>query len=562
MILVYRRFLALLFISLFLLPLATAQEEPNTWEVTNSLAWEHNFESGFISTSPIFTGELILVRTSGNGEPAVTAFGVNGEMVWHHFNNASTNNDMSPLLHVSAGEGPCGTWQEMVLVGWSDGQIQALSPSNGDLIWSIQSEVRGWGVTGELALDGEFVLVPTRQGLGKYCLADGQEQWWTQTNLAWRNGVAVTETGYFLGDEYGKLWHVDRAGSATGYALQLGKIRHAPLVTDAGLVIHAQAAQGSTVAVVNAANGLVIQQFSAGPSPAIPTSQGQFVVTGDSSAIRIFQCTTTCEPLDQVPFHTNGEMNWFDNGMLLLPSNIPESKWGLFSFDGLDNLSYTELDIGLYGYGTSSAMQYVHNGTTYTAFGNDQSLLRVFSGYKAEETSLVDEFDWGVQGLVFILFILIGSSTVLFLNGKFDWFLRTSSLFILIIFVLLLPDFSSQWSKTVDEQFPQEATPEQWNELWPDTWMGTQIVIIELNGEEYVVGGILGHSDVYSLTMDACNELGFEVASEPTELGYYIKSIHGVEANGWEFFVDGSKGIVSADNSDIQATSIVRWTPV
>jgi hypothetical protein len=548
--------------------LISAQEQSNEWEENNAFVWEYQFESGFISTSPLFTGEEILVRTSGNSGPAVTGFDLAGEILWQRVNNHSTNNDMSPLLYVSAGQGECGSWPEMVLVGWTDGRIEALLPSNGELFWSAQSEVAGWGVTGEFALDDEFVIVPTRKGVGQYCLADGEQQWWSQTGLAWRNGVEVAETGYFLGDESGTLWHVDREGETISYPLGLGKIRHAPLFSDAGLLVHAQAPSSSTVVVVDVSDGSVSQQFPAGSSPAKPSLRGSFLVTGDSSSIQIFSCTTLCESVAEVPFHTNGELRWLDDELILAPSNTPDSNWGMFTFDGLENLTLTSIDIGIYGYGTAAPLQFVDDEKVFTVFGNDQALLRVFSRAADEEAQPqpqpqpAADFDWGVQGLVFIMFLLIGSSTILILNGKVEWFFRTSSLFFLILFLLILPDLSSQWSKAFDEQFPADAVNEQWNDQWPEAWMDTQIVIIEIDGEEQVVGGLTGHETVYSLTQDACEQLGFELGVELTEIGYYIESINGIEANGWEYFTDGSKGVVSVDSASIQSSVIVRWTPV
>ncbi|MCP2504871.1 MAG: hypothetical protein NLN65_06220, partial [Candidatus Poseidoniaceae archaeon] len=113
-----------------------------------------------------------------------------------------------------------------------------------------------------------------------------------------------------------------------------------------------------------------------------------------------------------------------------------------------------------------------------------------------------------------------------------------------------------------DEQFSEPASPEEWNEQWPDAWLGTQIIIFEIDGEEYSAGGFVGHTDVLSLTQVACEALDFELSGESTELGWYIDSINGIEANGWEFSVDGSKGIISVDQSMVSSTSIVRWTPV
>ena len=567
---VQRRFPALLLLSLLLLPLISAQESNNEWEDTNTFAWEHDFESGFISTSPLFTGEEVLVRTSGNGKPAVTAFDLEGDTIWQRVNNQSPSNDMSPLLHVSAGEGACGVWPEMVVVGWTDGRVEALQPSNGELLWSAQTEVAGWGVTSEFALDGEFVIVPTRKGIGQYCLADGEQQWWSQTGLGWRNGVAVGDTGYFSGDESGVLWHVDRMGVTTSYPLGLGKIRHPPVFTDAGLIVHAQGVSSSTVAVFDVSNGSVSQQLPAGPSPAKPALYGSFLVTGDSSSVQIFSCTVLCESVAQMPFLTNGELRWLDDNLIIAPSNTPNSNWGMFTFDGLDNLSFTELDVGIYGYGTAAPLQFMADGKVFTVFGNDQSLLRVFTRAAEQETQPQPlpqsqpstDFDWGVQGLIFIMFLLIGSSTVLFLNGKMEWFFRTSSLFFLIIFILILPDISTQWSELFDEQFPVDADDEQWDDEWPDAWLDTQIVIIEIDGEDQVIGGLTGHDTVYSLTQDACEQLGYDLGVELTELGYYIESINGIEGNGWEYFTDGSKGVVSVDSAAVESSTIVRWIPV
>ena len=554
--------MALLFVSLLLVPTIVAQENSTAWDETHSLSWEYDFETGYISTAPLFDGEHILVRVSGQSEPAVTAFDISGNKIWQHTNAASTNNDMSPLLHVQAGQGQCGSWPEMVLVGWTSGLVEALNSSDGDVLWSTQSEVLGWGVTGQLALDGEFVLVPTRQGIGQYCLADGQQQWWTQTGLGWRNGVTVGETGYFLGDESGQLWHVGRTGIATPHALHLGKIRHAPLLTDAGILIHAQADSGSTLAIFNPESGTLTQQISAGASPSIPSQRGAYIMTGDSSAVRILQCSSVCVVVDEIQFHTNGEIGWFDDGQIIAPSNTPESNWGLFTFDGQENLTYSPIDVGLYGYGTAAPLQFSVAATTFTVFGNDQGIIRVYSTLEGEETLSSEDFDWGVQGLIFVMFVLLGSSSAFLLNGRREWFLRTSSMLLLILVVLIIPDLSSQWSKAFDEHFPEKSSSEEWNEQWPDAWLGTQIVIFELNGEEHSIGGLIGYDDALSLTQAACGELEIELTGESTELGWYVNSIDGIDGEGWEFSIDGSKGIISADHSDVTTTSIVRWTPV
>ena len=83
-----------------------------------------------------------------------------------------------------------------------------------------------------------------------------------------------------------------------------------------------------------------------------------------------------------------------------------------------------------------------------------------------------------------------------------------------------------------------------------------------MDGEEHSFGGIVGHTDVLSWTQVDCEELDIELSGESTELGWYVESINGIEGKGWEFSVDGAKGIISVDQSTVHTTSIVRWTPV
>ena len=278
--------------------------------------------------------------------------------------------------------------------------------------------------------------------------------------------------------------------------------------------------------------------------------------------MRILHCSSVCVVLDEIPFHTNGEIEWFDNGQIFAPSNLPDSNWGFFTFDDENNLTYSSIEVGLHGYGTASPIQFSDGVTTFTAFGNDQAILRVYSNFEENTTLSTSNLDLGAQLLLFGMFVLLGFSSAFLLNGKREWFLRTSSLFALVLVVLLLPDLSSQWSKSFDEQFSEPASPEEWNEQWPDAWLGTQIIIFEIDGKEYSAGGFVGHTDVLSLTQVACEALDFELSGESTELGWYIDSINGIEGKGWEFSVDGSKGIISVDQSMVFSTSIVRWTPV
>ncbi len=205
-----RRF-ALLFASL-LVCLGGVSVSSASW----TASWSVDLGPGYITTSPVTDDERVYVRTSGfwTGEerPEVRAFDHQGELQWTHRHPTTTQHDMSPLLLVSGGTGPCGSWPDLLLVGWANGQVEALHPSNATVVWSINTTVDGWGVTGAMLLDGDRVVVPTRSGLARACLEDGVMDLNVNLSLGWRNGVAKTDDAYWMGSETGHLWKVSLDG--------------------------------------------------------------------------------------------------------------------------------------------------------------------------------------------------------------------------------------------------------------------------------------------------------------------------------------------------------------
>lgn len=571
-----RRIAALMCLAVFLLPSVVADDHQSNWSSSHEFVWEHHFDDTYITTGPLFVGDSVLVRTSSGGSPSVTAFDFAGQLLWSYSNPNSTNHDMSPLRFVPQGEGVCGNWNDLVLVGWTDGTIDALDPQTGFLQWTNTLNSSVYGVTGSIALDGEFAVVPSSLGVGKYCLADGEEQWWTATGFGWRNGVSSHEFGYTLGDEDGNLWKINRNGSKQLFSLDSGKIRHAPLMTEAGLLIHAQATSGSTILVLDPANFEVLQRFSAGPSPAIPLYDQGIVITGDSSSVAAYQCQNECILLDKVAFHSNGEIGNSGSGIYVAAMNEPDTDWGVFSIDENQTLHFESLDVGLKGYGTAAPGFALRDSRELVAFGDDQGIVRFYRSIgtievpvenemllpvlEIESSEITEEIDWKAQGYVFVLYIILGSIGVQFLRGSHEWLLRTSSLFFLVLFLMLLPELSGQWSEAVNERLPAESSSEVWNDDWPDEWLGTQVVVFEFEDGHQAIGGLLEHADVYSLTQAACQSLDIEYASEEFSYGTYIVSLDGVGEERWVFSIDGSPGVRSVDSTAIESTSIVRWS--
>ena len=142
-----------------LLPFATASQQ------TEQLQWSVTLDDGYISTKPIIIDDTVFVHSSGfwsgDTSPKVYAFTLDsGTLIWEYENKNATFHDLSPLLFVHEGKGTCGDWPNMLLVGWTTGVIMAFDPLNGNLLWKNQTAAFDLGITGEMAIDGDKLIVP------------------------------------------------------------------------------------------------------------------------------------------------------------------------------------------------------------------------------------------------------------------------------------------------------------------------------------------------------------------------------------------------------------------
>ena len=555
---------------LFTLPAVNASAEPGAFEETYTLDWTYDFGGSYITTAPLFVDQQLFVRTSaswgGDNSPALAAFSLDGEPLWSHTNANSTHHDMAPLLHVAEGEGPCGSWPNMLIVGWSDGQIEARSTDDGALIWAHQSEPTIWGITGAMAVDEDRIVAPTRSGVVALCASNGLLEMEAQTGLGWRNGVTIGAEEYFLGDESGLLWGVTRDGVVRSIDLGEGKIRHAPLMTTAGLFVQVQGVPFSTVHLIDVDDFTSKSTLRTGTSPAVPVMYDSFVLSADSEAIRLFSCAVSCEESSQVSFRSNGEIGVLGEGQFSLPFNGLERGWGLVNVSSSGGLLLEVFTTGADGYATSAPGSLTYEEMTYLAFGSDDSVVYVYTSNQtpAVENIEVDqmEFDWFVQGMTFLLFLSLGAAGVQFLRNKGTSVLRFLSIYLLIIALLIVDQVAVQWSQFIQENTSDAEAQEAWDSSWNESWRGTQIVSITIEGELHSVGGLEGYTNAYELTMAACEELGLEIRVESTSLGIYVVAFEGVTGEGWEYTVDGRLATLAADSAMLDAASIVQWYPV
>lgn len=534
----------LLLLLVLLLPFTKAE---------SNYSWEHEFENGYITTQPLIIENSVYVRTSGfwigDERPQVSAFDlVSGDEQWTFRSETTLQHDMSPLLFVESGSGTCGTWQDLLIIAWADGKVTALNPSNGALVWEAQTEVNVLGITGKLGLDEDRVVVPTRQGLSALCLETGERLLRVEfQDVGWRNGVLISESGYHVGTETGVLYSVNRDGTMSNISLGEGKIRHAPIETQHGLLVHLQTSTGSTLYLNNSILG------NYGFSPALPLQYEDRIFLATSEEWVSLRCdATTCFEDSKSPFHSNGEMSIhnLDNGSIeiWIPSNTPDGGWGVFNQTSQLRMHTTKFDT------YTTAAPGFSSGAM--ALGNDMGILQVtlFESDKSAEKASSFSF------AEILHYVLLLSSYLLccifFATKNKPRFWKALTLFLLLLTVAAVPEVSTKWSTLIEQD--SRAT---WNEAWPEEWKDTQIVIIEIDGKENIIGGLNGNSNVYELTQAASESLGISTEYEDQYLGLYLRSFNGTEGDGWEFTLDGTRSNTGIVDTTINSDSILHWRP-
>lgn len=534
----------LLSLLLFLLPFAKAE---------SNHSWEHEFENGYITTQPLLVEDSVFVRTSGfwmgDERPQVSAFEItSGDELWTYRSETTLQHDMSPLMFVEAGSGVCGVWQDLLIVAWADGKVTALDSSNGELVWEQQTEVNVLGITGKLGIDGDRVVVPTRQGLSTFCLDDGAQLLRVEfEEIGWRNGVLVSESGYHVGTEAGVLYSVNRDGTMTNSSIGDGKIRHAPIETQHGLLIHLQTATGSVLYL----NNSIIGNY--GSSPAMPLQFEDHIFLATSNEWVSLSCNDiTCLEESRSSFHSNGEMSMRtlkNNSVeIWVPSNTPDGGWGVFNRTSLQRMHTTSFD----SY-TTAAPGF---SSAAMALGNDMGLLQV-TVFDSDETIEPESTFSLIEALHYVLLLSSYLLCCLFFatNNK-PKLLKAFTMFLLLFTLAVVPEISAKWPTLAESD--AEAT---WDAEWPEEWRDTQIVVIEIDGTENVIGGLSGYSNVYELTQAATLSLGISTEYEDQYLGLYLLSFNGTEGDGWEFTIDGSRSNTGIVDTTIDSDSILRWRP-
>ncbi|HIF04231.1 MAG TPA: DUF4430 domain-containing protein [Candidatus Poseidoniales archaeon] len=190
--------------------------------------WNASVGIGYISTAPLVTGGLVIVK--GGGDP-MTGLGAGmiahradtGEQVWRvNHTESTTGFEVAPihLIEGSQSSGGCQPEHPLVVTGWTSGILTAHSLANGSEVWRIATDAPSWGITGGGYSDLGQLLWPTETGLVEVCSVNGTVT--TQysdpdirtyrSNLGWYYTV-VGHINWMLGTETGHLLMIHTNGT-------------------------------------------------------------------------------------------------------------------------------------------------------------------------------------------------------------------------------------------------------------------------------------------------------------------------------------------------------------
>ena len=308
----------------------------------------------------------------------------------------------------------------------------------------------------------------------------------------------------------------------------------------------------------------------------MPIIVDDYLVTGDSSELRSFDCSQNCSALSSLTFTTNGEMAMGLDGQFMVPLNTAQGGWKGFTLVEEGLLEHVRgFQPGFSTYTTAAPAVYSDGDSDWLVLANDASRMVVY-WRGINETSIdegVEEYPTASNekqnnNQIILLVIFSSFCAILFLADKPQLGKKLSLLLILIIALIAIPTLSTQWSSKVDDisadigiEGLTDGVEGEWNQSWPEQWQGTQILIIEIDGQNQMMGGYTGYENVLQLTTQAASDLNISISSQQSDIGTYITSFDGHQGQGWEFFVDGSRGVLSAENVVIEENTIVHWIP-
>jgi len=533
-----------------------------------------DLDRGMISTAPVISGDIFLVKSIG----WLSALDLeSGKEVWAVEHQTQHFFETSPPLVIG----------EKVVTGWTDGVISAYDLENGSEIWSLETEMKGYGITGSLLLEGDTILVPTDHGVLSLYHSNGSIDWnaSTEETTFYRSSPLRFGNDVLLGGEDGRVFVINESGNnywlEPPSSIPNPSIRGKIVSIGQRLLIPIQSgSEGGLVEVYE--NQSIIHPISG--SLAILSERDGFIIMASTEKTVLFDCISWCVEVQELTNEpVSGETQFLENE-IILPVNSAEGKWLLFRPScQAENCTWKLAETI-----TPKHPQYLTANLVKTdnaiIMVNDAGWVEVIIKHQLEEIIEEEEdyffqIPWWFLLISGALFILLGVNS----NGSMEYGIALGSS---LIFMALILNIQSIDNALTPTQKSQEKTLD---ESIPSQWMGTQIVLFELNHqipdeftnmntwinvdgtilnqEEGVgliyVGGMKDHQNARLLTIEATEIAGLDYSEHQEFMGYRVdqiaNAIDGEDGLWLLYWEDGVLARLSVDANSIGNDAIIIW---
>ncbi len=363
-----RRSAIVLILMLFAtMPVGSADDSPeNESDILPPVQWGLDLDAGYISTAPIVTDGLVIVKSGGDparnipaGLHAVRAD--TGAPVWFAPHNASASGyETAPILvankidldQPSESLLICQPNRDLIITGWTSGQLTAHDLQNGSEMWSIETEAPQWGITGGGLVHENGTIWATETGMLMVCEKDGSilskfeseltsyraSPTWSSNNL-----FLGTESGHLIKAEFSEQMNLTTASYSEINLLAMAnlsgswKVRSKLTLDESNnaSVVHLQGLDESRAFLLETD---VYNNISLTQQVILPTGTGttNLPIFGTSEGIYFWQINSSNHQLEfssQTVQNAIGEINSieFNNTtMICVPQNVATGSWLFF----------------------------------------------------------------------------------------------------------------------------------------------------------------------------------------------------------------------------------------
>ena len=532
------------------LPMAIG-EEPSSFDLYGSSAplvtWSKDLDSGYVSSAPLLWGGIAVVKTPGG---LVAYLQSDGSELWNVSMESELQFEMSPLLPFSVTQiNGIYSIPDVVITGWSSGEVTAHRLVDGRLHWSVNTSAPAYGIQGaivKVASNSTYheILVPMETGVLSLDPATGEENWnvtfpngargyrhwptyWLEGNLIW----------YAVGDEQGRMtyWNSSAPNAATtfDFTIQSGEIRSQILALGGGeLLIPIQSSAGSVL--IHWADGTILQQYS---------FQGSFGIMAHSQENIIIPTTHTTTwwkydgELEFIAELTDqpvvGKAQALGSDLFALPINTEQGEIMVYRINPTNSSAELQWTWSPQVSGYMMAGMGFDFSYNAIAISNDAGRVEISINdaqkadgeyhYRAQRLA-----EWQSQDSTSSLgptyeesgevghsaqnsgYMLIGFGLVL---GLFCFLLKKlgrrpqiafagAATLILIGMILLLPIAQQSVNKLVVKDGEERD-----DSLWPESWKGTQVIGFEFS-DPFLI-------EIYANSITLINSDGSIISSRP-----------------------------------------------